>query len=299
MNSLDLLTDRLFDYAGMFPPAALSFEDALAESARFPRTLHRSGLLAADMVVTPESLQRVDGDALKAAGFDRECTLCLVGVPADQALPTAAAIKAFNRDRRDAGQRIVSLELHFDEVPAPMVVDAARRPLGDDVQVYVEAKWPDAALSERLPEVLGLLDAFNASGEAPPVGFKVRCAGPTALSHATLAQVLEAVAERRIPFKSTQGLHHPFAFDPTHQNEHGFLNVAAALRFAQAGALSGDDLVHLLRDPEPASFSFQDGLGWTHHRLLMQRLREALEIPFAIGSCSLAEPDEDLATLYG
>ncbi len=51
MKALDALTNGLFDYAGMFPPAALSFPDALAESATFQQALSRPSIVGADMPV--------------------------------------------------------------------------------------------------------------------------------------------------------------------------------------------------------------------------------------------------------
>ena len=81
MNALDLLTARLFDYAGTFPPASLQFKDALSESAR-ASLLARPGILGTDIVVDSPDLKLVTGKALQAAGFgDTQASVALVGIP--------------------------------------------------------------------------------------------------------------------------------------------------------------------------------------------------------------------------
>ena len=302
---LERVTDGLFDYAGMFPPAALSFEDALAESARFPETLHDPELVAADMVLTPDALTRLTKEALHEAGYaGRPCRVCLVGVPVTDAPKQAEAVVAFNRERAHDSppQRIISLEVHFENEDITTIqgaMDKAQRILDactDRVQLYLEPKWDDARLAKGLTGVMQIMDSIN--HDAPHVGFKVRCAGPTALSHATLAKVMAHVNLRSIPLKLTQGLHHPFAGDPTHGNVHGFLNVVFGLRLHRDTDMDVEELATLLADDAPADFVWDHGIGWRGRRISMQSVVESsLAVPFSIGSCSIAEPDADLSGL--
>lgn len=298
MSTLALLTDRLFDYAGMFPPAALPFEEALRKSAGFPDTLRRPEIRNADMVLTPDTLPRLTPEAMEAAGWapDRPCTVCLVGVPAADLGAQADAALSWNQARTDGpfAARIVSVETTVgddlrDPAPVRDALAAAQASLGD-ITLCVEPRWPDAAWAQGQDRVLALLD------DLPGAGLKVRCAGPTALSHATLGKLLPEVVRRGLRLKATQGLHHPFAGDERHGNGHGFLNLAVGLRMARV--LGADTLTELLADPEPASFVFGDGLRWREHCLLAQRVHdEVRRVPFQIGSCSLDEPDADLAAI--
>ncbi|MGB0651675.1 MAG: hypothetical protein ACPGQL_00610 [Thermoplasmatota archaeon] len=300
--SLDVLTHRLFDYAGMFPPAALSFDDAVQTSAGFINKLQRPSLVAADLVLTPPNLEKVTPEVLQDAGFQegRPVTICKVGVPAADGPAAAEALLARNAVYRDDAvpHRVVALELHTDDPAtdqdALAATAAALAP--NDVALYFEPKWDDATWKERLPDALATWDALAAAGHT--LGLKARCAGPTAVSHNTLARILAAASERRRPLKLTQGLHHPFPADPRYDNEHGFLNTAIALRLHQVHGLGHDDLVACLTDTDAGNFTLHDGLGWGHHRLMAQRARDAMTwVPLSIGSCSLDEPDADLAEL--
>ncbi len=290
--SLDTLTHGLFDYAGMFPPAALDFEDALRESAGFATALHRPGLVAADIVLTPEHWGKLDDAALDVAGFEGACTVCIVGVKLDDAENVAQAIAA--RNQSDDRTRVVALEVS-GELNDDTAGTLRRIRATSGVSIFYEPAGTD---SERIPDAANLLHGLRSDGA--PVGLKLRCAGPTACSADELAAAIREVAARRLPFKLTQGLHHPFAADERYGNDHGFLNVLTALRLHQTVGLDGDELVQCIEDPEPAHFVVTDGLGWNQHRAMMQRVVDAAgQVPFSIGSCSLSEPDEDLQELYG
>lgn len=301
---LERATDGLFDYAGMFPPAALSFEDALTESARFPETLHDPELVAADMVLTPAALKKLDQDALHQAGFaGRPCRICLVGVPVQDAVEMADRIKKFNllRHHQNPPQRIDSLEVHFEDEGVRTIqqaVDGARHILGKKVQVYLEPKWDDERLAAGFDGVMAIMDDLN--DESPSVGLKVRCAGPTKLSHIMLARCMAFCNNRSFPLKLTQGLHHAFAGDPKHGNQHGFLNCVFGLRLHRNTNMDLDELVACLMDDEPANFVWDQGIGWRGHRISMQSVVESAQsVPFTIGSCSIAEPDAELKELQG
>lgn len=289
MIGLAVLTRGLFDYAGMFPPAALDFEAALAESARFPTDLRRPDLVAADMVLTPEDADRLTPEAFDAAGFDRPCRLCVVGVAAKEASDRAA----WCHDVKARGIDAVSLEVHAE---GPDVGDALGHALGvapEGTRLYFEPKWDPAMWATDAGRIWSMLQALG--GE---VGIKVRCAGPTALDAPTLAAVLHGAAQRDLPVKLTQGLHHPYPNDPRYDNAHGFINAAVALRLAQAGQADEAMVETILLDDEPASFVLDQGIGWREHRIMVQQLQQVMAShPFSIGSCSLAEPDGDLARL--
>ncbi len=297
MKSLEVLTDGLFDYAGMFPPAALSFEDMLEESARFPDSLTRPDLVGNDLVLTSQTLDRLDQGVLDASGFehDRLCRICLVGVDAREAASAARRVLRFNRDRHGepTPQHITNVEFHVEGNPREVIGELreAADLLGHAVHLYLEPKWTDAEWNRHLGGVLGALDRLATF----PVGLKVRCAGPNAVEPATLARIMRAVASRRLPLKLTQGLHHAL---PGPGHPHGFVNVAVAFRLAPLG-LGETDLEALLAERDMAAFDFSYGVRWREWHLPLKQLGEAKrQIPFAIGSCSIGEPDEELQQVW-
>lgn len=302
MKALDALLDGLFDHASMFPPEALSFEDAMHRASRLHDELERPSIVGTEMVVTPEDLGRIDDHALEGAGFTRPCRICLVGVHADQSPDAARTVMAYNDEARlgSPSYEVVTFEVHSGIQSVEASASAFMPPryilAAAEVQVYWEPKLTDAQWQDRLDDVFAVLDAANGESELPVVGLKLRCAGDQRVSAATFARVLPEVAARRIPFKATQGLHHPLA--GMAQNEIGFLGLAAALRLHGAGALPADRIEACLTETDAGAFAFGDGLSWDAHSIDLGRLGQAMEQPFSIGSCSLAEPDADLAALW-
>lgn len=300
MKALDALTNGLFDYAGIFPPAALSFQDALTESAGFLTKLARPGLVNADMVIKPEHLNEATTQHLLEAGFDRSShvRMCLVGVPAHDGHKRANQILAYNRESRvdKVPHEVIALELH-SELDDPMDAAGALMPgrfvlSGQDIQVFWEPLLDDAAWNERFDDVWAVIDGCNSESELPIVGLKVRCGGDNALSPATLARIIPEVHKRNLPWKVTQGLHHALA--GSHDNAVGFIGLAAALRLYEENALQDDELEACIAETEASAFDFVGGLSWRDHRIDRAQLGHAMQTPFAIGSCSLAEPDAEL-----
>ncbi|MEA3142996.1 MAG: hypothetical protein QOG31_320 [Thermoplasmata archaeon] len=295
MNGLDTLTTGLFDYAGLFPPASLSLQDALRQAARAPK-LRRPRIVGADMVVPLDQLEAIGRHELYFNGFgDTACTIAVVGVERKQMAEAVRAVRAYNR-KSAPWARVVALEVHADNFPpaAANALRAAKRGLGD-IRLYLEPKWSGAKWKTGQAQMLALLEKLK--GGAHPVGLKVRCAGPTALSKATLEKLLPAAIAARIPLKATQGLHHALPDG----KELGFLNLTMAVRLLQVhGAeFTAKDLAALLREADAGQFAFGEGVEWGEYGIHEDTLKDAMaELPFTIGSCSLEEPDEELARLF-
>lgn len=273
----------LFDHAGMFPPAAKPLAGALADAARFASSLARPGLVGADLVLAWKDWPALDDGALEAAGVRGVCRVALVGVPLADGPKVGAAVATHNL--RGTRRLVVSLEVHADgdlDATALRATAAAAAPC----LVFVEPRWPPHRVAREAEAVA------NVAREAG-AGLKVRCAGPTALDRPALAAALTAAADAGIPFKATQGLHHPV---PGPGAPHGFLGLLAAVRLRQADP----DFPHVeecLAETDPAAFRLEDGVAWRGHAVSQDRLAKLP--PFAIGSCSLHEPDDDLMQAFG
>lgn len=137
-------------------------------------------------------------------------------------------------------------------------------------EVYVEVP-----LGDGIEEKVGLLAERGYRA-------KVRCGGERVPSTDELGRFLRACREARVPFKATAGLHHPLA----RHGSHGFLNVLAAVVFADEAAL-GD---HVELDERALRWNGRDA-GPDE---LERARREGL---VAIGSCSFSEPVDDLRGL--
>ena len=66
------------------------------------------------------------------------------------------------------------------------------------------------------------------------------------------------------------------------------------------GVFSEERALECLRADKPGDFRFDEGLAWGKFSISLERALEAREqAHFSIGSCSLAEPDQDLVRLFG
>lgn len=302
----------LIDYAGLFPPAALALEPALAEYARhraeptswmlgrFIAPASRLESLAAALAADP-SLAGGGGwqlTVLVGGGTDPAAAL---GALAGQADAVAAC--------EQAGPRGLSVE--GLEAPVPNGAGAAARLAaalaeeglgGRDLYLEIGAALPvEAALDDVAAAAAALSGPTGAFGV---LGVKVRCGGTTPEAFpgpARVAAVLDGCARRGLPLKFTAGLHHPVR----HRAEvppvmmHGFLNVVGAALLAASGVAGPAELEACLGETDVAAFRLDEaGFAWRDLRLDAASVARARARGVAgFGSCSFAEPRQDLVTL--
>jgi hypothetical protein len=217
---------RLFDDAGLFPPARRPMAEAL-EAHEAARSGPHKALVGPFLC----PLARLDElDACVAAGVPAPPRLSLV-IYRGEAQPRRAIVRA----------GVVQIEV-------PLGVTLPREALR--VRRYFELP-PDGDVEAAVDEVLRLRARV-----------KVRCGGVTpdmVPAPRRLADVLAACAARRVPLKATAGLHHPFRHHETALGgpQHGFLNLLAAASAAVAGA-HPDELVKLLETEEADGASLVD-----------------------------------------
>ena len=219
--------------------------------------------------------------------------------PASLSVPDALAEDARVRASDSAwlvGRFVArSSQLHeLGEVPLRLtvVLDDVEAPL-DDARVEAIEVPPAAAAGVDVPVdevyVERPVDRLDWLDEVAGLGrrAKVRCGGASSPSVAELAAFVRRCRELRVPFKATAGLHHPVAAP----GRHGFLNLLAAAAF-------GDE-ERALADEDPTAFGLGDGrFAWRGHEAdaaEIARVRRNVFVSF--GSCSVAEPVDDLEAL--
>ncbi|MHB8839090.1 MAG: hypothetical protein ACYC7F_09090 [Gemmatimonadaceae bacterium] len=278
-----VLTGRI-DYAGLFPPAALSMADAVANYAAYRDS--PDGWALARFVVPVVRLEE----------FEAAAEPHLHGAPWRLSVLAQASeadvIGAFNA-------RMEGLALADTvESRAASVDDVhALTPLASIATVYVEL--PVHEDPERL------IAAVASRG----LRAKIRTGGVTADAFPTPAQVarfLAACARHGVMLKATAGLHHPlrgdyaltYAANTPRGTMFGYLNVFLAASFARQG-MAEADLVPLLELRDASALQFSDeGVTW-RGQLLSSATLAADRAGFAVsfGSCSFREPLDDLSAL--
>jgi hypothetical protein len=277
------LLDGLIDYAGLFPPAALDLEGAVAEYDRHrdsPESwmLQRFIAPAARLAESDDRASTLDsyGDRFQSGSPWR---LSVLGLAADEgeswldaATRTLDAARAF--DARHEGSTVCD---RFEiRLPADLAGDASalEGALTDLDVAYRDGggSGPRAALEVPFLEDAGTVGPaaqavadVNGRVGRPAFALKFRCGGVTpdlVPGVETLARaVLEAV-QAGVPFKATAGLHHPL---PNHDDAvgtrmYGFLGVFGGATLARLHGLGSDDLAEILDDADPNAWSIEDGL---------------------------------------
>jgi hypothetical protein len=204
---LSTALSRLFDDAGLFPPAKLPMADALATHDRAVAGPH------CDMVgpfLCPAS-RLGELDACVAAGAERPRSIGVVGYAGERGWARVFAVPG------------------LVQVEAPLNAGMPRPP--GRVLAYLE-------LPHHGP-VDQSLDAVAAAGARA----KVRCGGQTPDAVPTvawLASVLVGCVARGLALKATAGLHQPYRANGSEAPRHGFVNLLAAAALARRRAPVGE-----------------------------------------------------------
>lgn len=267
----DLFTG-LCDDAAIFPPGNLPLEEAVPA-----HVAHRSGRHVAMVGPFVVALADLPELARLAADLPAGSLDLAVTVPAPSAVPDAVR----------AVEQIPAARLAMLEVAVPpgmaasAVVPSLAVSLGEPHDVTVHVEVPR---DQRRDELLADL------AESPYLA-KFRTGGVRAELHPDereLAGAVLAAVRHRVPFKATAGLHHAIRHTDaaTGFEMHGFLNLLVATDGALAGA-DEDEVVALLADRDPERVARRASA-------VSPRARAAFR---SFGTCSIAEPVEELAGL--
>jgi len=294
MSSARVFLNGIIDYAGLFPPASLEMNEAVAEYAT-----HRAGSerdLIGRFVVRSDRLDELSAAA--EAVFPRGADPWRVSAVAGPELSSASeSMLHFNcRHGRDSpsGHAVCDAV----EVPVRTHAEVARAVgvFPGNVEIFLEVAPDD-----------GVDDVIAAIGETRAAA-KIRTGGVTADAIPSSADVLKfirACKRHDVRFKATAGLHHairaryPLTYDRNAPTAvmFGYLNVFLAAAFLEAG-LSDEMLLHLLDETDAATFHFDDtGASWRDNRISIEMLRRARQRAVSFGSCSFREPAEEASHL--
>lgn len=274
-----ILLEGVIDYAGLYPPAKLPLNEAVAE---FLSIQEGEGAWLTSRFVCPAA----ERDEAARAFAGEEVFLTLVGsgdFAADAEALTAAdhAVATGYEARLPAGGT---------ELAAAIVgLRKLMKRVGDEVEVYAELRWGD-----------GLVDAMHEVTSVDGIGFKARTGGVTAdafPSTEDLAQFIVEVAALEAPFKFTAGLHEPIRYRDTNLDvmRHGFVNVLVASALALSHDLSSAEVREILEATDASEFQVsEDAIRFKSHSLSKEELEDFRDVFGGFGSCSISEPLDGL-----
>jgi hypothetical protein len=319
-GSLRALLAGAIDYAGMFPPAGLPLEQALAKYRQ-----HRSGPEAwmVGRFVCP-----LGKFAELATGFDpeRDGHVAVI-LNADPNWKTAVEDlgEGLAAVRKPPDHVIIdSIELRWEGTlglepvvsrigglaqGATGVISASER---QPVRIFIELgsdneSNPSTAFVNKTRDLVQMLDFYNQaekSFRSFRAGFKIRCGGeePSAIPSLTkVAAVISACRDHAVFWKATAGLHHPFRHVDSELGApmHGFVNLLTAAVMADVHRLNAGRVQAILEDDDPWHFRFtNEALTWRDLSATVPQIASARERALrSFGSCSIDEPWQDLTVL--
>jgi len=313
LPALEMLIDGLFDYAGMYPPASLSYEATRAKLSEFQEKATRPHLLHAHLVLDIPHLGKLAAEKAAAAPW----LVAVLGTPLSLSAPATVRDSELSSlteaTLRPSTLRAASYEVRIEPE------------LANDLERLFEHA---SALNGSLPDnqtVLAIepnlstpngrqaLEAAAATVHRIHASTPFRCAlkirgagsagsGSTGIDCRQFIHVLRLVTALEIPLKATAGLHHPILEPERYGNVLGFLNLKSALMLVAVYGekISDSELLKCLSESSPAAYSFENLFRWRNWEVDLVKISTAQKLlPLTIGSCSLEEPDADLVRLFG
>lgn len=297
----------LIDDAGLFPPASLPMDEAVA--AHRESRGGENGWMLARFICPASRLPDLAKWLPEDPAGPWRVSVILDGTAGDNWLAGAAADLSEARsfvEEADARAGVEVVEMRLPEPVDALVLRRFLATLEDAALPHPVTEFLEGAQASPLPTTLDVIAEVRAEmhESVPSLGAKLRCGGASQDLFPTPARVasfIDRCHRLGVPFKATAGLHHPFRHvdSTTGFVQHGFVNLVGAAILASAHDLEADILEDIVADQNSASFSLTpDGFSWRELRANEGEIREARSNLFtAYGSCSFAEPVEDLTAL--
>ncbi len=287
-TSLKTLLAGVIDYAGLFPPAALSMEEAVRNYRQYLESGQR--LLLGSFILPVSRLNEFEiaFGAEDRSPADPWKLSALFGGDLEADLK---AVRAFNTKFSDrAVIDTVEVKASSEEEITTLASKLSR-----DLTAYVEVPLQSSTSLMRILASEGLRAKIRTGGLTPE-------AFPTANE---VARFIADCDAREVPFKATAGLHHPLRgerkltgeSDSPSGSMHGFVNLFLAAAFIRNG-MSAEEATELLLDENQKSFRItSDEIEWRDEELGVDEIAISRSTAISFGSCSFSEPLEDLGTL--
>jgi len=292
-ESVRTLLAGAIDYAGLFPPSALSMPEAVINYAMY-RNSNYNWMLGR-FVVGVSRLREFSESAADFISRDGLAGAWRISVVAgDDLYETIRAVEDFNLAHAP-GAVCDSIEM---KAVTSYQVETVTASLPPGVSVYFEIDT-----GEGFAELIG---SVAISGQRA----KIRTGGvvPEAFPQsADIVKFVQVCSAANVPFKATAGLHHPircfhpltYAANSVKGTMHGFLNLFMMTGFARE-AFRRSFLESVMEDEFEEVFEFSDTEAiwrddFTLNLFQLQRTRQFGIQSF--GSCSFDEPIADLQKL--
>jgi hypothetical protein len=286
LPSVKALLASIVDYAGLFPPAKLSMQEAMINYANYQLTPYSWMLNCFVLLVS-----RWNEFAAFVPTLDlKQWSLSLI-ISKDWETEIDIVRSLISNNN------ITVTALEFPPLP-PTEIQRILSHLPAKVDAFFEIP-----LSRDFEAYLTVLRHSGAAA-------KIRTGGVTVdafPSFKELCQCILSFTEAQVPFKATAGLHHPLpgnhhvTYEPNSPSTvmHGFLNVTvlAALLYWQKITLQ--EAVEVLQNSNSNSFQFTaNAITWRDYHLNIAEIEQVRQYFFySFGSCSFQEPIDDLKEL--
>ncbi len=296
-----ILLEGLVDYAGLFPPAALSMVNAVRNYAHY--RAGGSGWILGRFICPAQSLEEFSAAADPMLPRDAGAIPWRLSATASSDLGgDLQQIAAFNERHRvcfeECGARVDAYEVKVGTV--------------DDVH-RVASAMPTEVMTYCEVPLNGDIEAIVAAIASVGRRAKIRTGGTTAdmiPSADRIVRFFTACLAHDVAAKATAGLHHPLrgSYRLTYEPDaatgrmYGFFNVALAAALLGNGG-SERDAILLLEEADAGAFEFNDlHVAWhgpdetrTFSRDALQQMRARGMVSF--GSCSFTEPVDESRAL--
>nr|AIE95286.1 hypothetical protein [uncultured marine group II/III euryarchaeote AD1000_61_A07] len=294
--------ESLIDYAGLFPPSELPFDDAISNYKLY---FSSSDSWILNRFICP--ISKLNNLLPHLSDFTAEkplhLSVLLTGNFQDDTYinkfhEELSTIKTFEDQYGDVC-KIKSLEAKIDTQNNNLndilnILSTSIKSLDNSVEIFLEPIITDfSTISNQI-----------STSNIKNIQLKLRCGGivPEAFpSSKTIASALSFCKKNNVKLKFTAGLHHPIRhFDEEIGTKmHGFVNVFGSALLFYTGIIDKTNLIEALEDENPHNFAFKNtSFSWKNNSLPVNAivdLRE--EALLSYGSCSFNEPRDDLKDL--
>ncbi len=316
-KSVFSFTEKLIDYAGLFPPAKLSLPVAFSNFLKYSNEKYEQMLskFICPVNLLPQlgiligsgnsGLKKFYISALSTGGNNiSEFKLNL-----EKDLKTwkefitgksrGAVINSFEARLPDKIMNTEEKKVHTELITD--ISGKIKKEISDPVMIFLEGPLNENR-NDAAASLIDVIYAHNQSGFN--TGFKLRTGGVEAVSFPAsehIAFCIRRCLDRKVPMKFTAGLHHPFRhFDKEIGTMmHGFINVFASGIIAMRHDISGKEIEEVLNDEDPSDFIFTDEyFSWKGWKISIEDIEFARrDLVLSFGSCSFDEPVADLQSL--